>query len=75
MDKPFLLQQLLMAQKLVMFDVAVVKSIYTGCISLPDNGIDKTEYPLGACPRTATDLRESRFESVFAVFFGEYRYI
>jgi N-acyl homoserine lactone hydrolase len=30
---------------------------------------------LGACPRTATDLRESRFESVFAVFSGEYRYI
>jgi hypothetical protein len=30
---------------------------------------------LGACTRTATDLRESRFESVFAVFSGEYRYI
>jgi hypothetical protein len=26
---------------------------------------------LGACPRTATDLRESRFESVFAFFLGE----
>jgi hypothetical protein len=26
---------------------------------------------LGACPRTATDLRESRFETAFAFFLGE----
>jgi hypothetical protein len=49
-----------------------------GCFDWTDKQTDKGHFighSLGACPRTATDLRERRFESVFAVFSGEYRYI
>jgi hypothetical protein len=52
------------------FDVAQIKA-FTALDQLISDSQLAQDKGLGACPRTATDLRESRFETDFAFFLGE----